>query len=114
MTQADLIAALPEGRLPPELMGLGPTDLLALFGAGLMVSALLSALAAPFLARRPLAQDPKSGRPAILPTEERLLAIARIIGHLPDKLRSAAYGSEAPPSDETIERIALKSREADR
>lgn len=113
MTQADLIAALPEGRLPLELMGLGAADLLALFGAGLMVSALLSALAAPFLARRP-SRKTQIRATRDLPTEERLLAIARIIGHLPDKLRSAAYGSEAPPSDETIERIALHSREADR
>lgn len=109
MTRADLIAALPDGRLPPELMTLGTADLLALFGAGLMISALLSALAAPFMARRPsrkaLIRATRS-----LPPKERLLAIARILGHLPKRLRPAAYGREAPPPSETIERIALKAK----
>ncbi len=109
MTRADLIAALPDGRLPSELMALGATDLLLLFGVGLVLSALLSALAAPFLARRPsrraLIRATRS-----LPPEERLLAIARILGHLPKRLRPAAYGREAPPPSETIERIALKAK----
>ncbi|WP_269583845.1 hypothetical protein [Roseibium sp. Sym1] len=108
MTQAELIAALPEGRLPPDLMTLGPADLLALFGAGLVISALLASLAAPFLTRRPSRRTLiKAARD--LPPEERLLAIARILGHLPEELRPAAYGSKPPPPDETIERIALKA-----
>ncbi|GAB4520339.1 MAG: hypothetical protein Tsb0019_21250 [Roseibium sp.] len=118
MTQSDLIAALPEGRLPPELMALGAADLLALFGAGLAAAALLSLLVAPFLARRPSRKVQIKATRA-LPPEERLLAIARILGHLPDDLRGAAYGQQTPPSSDAIERIALKSlgepgRKADR
>lgn len=109
MTRAELIAALPEGRLPPELMTLQPADLLALFGLGLAFSALLALVIMPFVARRP------SRRSAIratrgLPPEERLLAIARILGHLPEPLRAPAYGIEAPPANEAIERAALKRR----
>ncbi|POF34803.1 hypothetical protein [Roseibium marinum] len=109
MTQAELIAALPAGRLPPELMELGPADLLALFGAGLMVSALVALLIAPFVARRP-SRKARIRATRALPTEERLLEIARILGHLPEDLRPAAYGGEEPPSGQTIERMALKSR----
>ena len=109
MTQADLIAALPDGRLPPELMALGPADLLALFGAGLIVSALLSLLLAPFIARRP-SRKARIRATRGLPPEERLLAIARILGHLPEDLRPAAYGGEDPPPGRTIERVALRSR----
>jgi|GEM_PF-824516 len=111
MTQAELIAALPEGRLPPELMALGPSDLLALFGLGLAASALLSLLLAPFLARRP-SRKVRIRATRTLPPEERLLAIGRILGHLPEELRPSAYGREAPPPDRTIERIALRSRGA--
>lgn len=109
MTQAELIAALPEGRLPLELMELGATDLLALFGVGLMVAALLSVLAGPFLAGRP-SRKTLIRATRDLPPEERLLAIARILGHLPKKLQPAAYGGAAPPPSETIERIALKAK----
>ncbi|WP_346898158.1 hypothetical protein [uncultured Roseibium sp.] len=109
MTQAELIAALPAGRLPPDLMGLRPTDLLALFGLGLMISAVLSIFVAPFLARRPSRKALIRATRA-LPPQERMLAIARILGYLPKKLRPAAYGREAPPSNETIERIALKAK----
>ncbi|MBD1547591.1 hypothetical protein [Roseibium aggregatum] len=109
MTQAELIAALPDGRLPPDLMTLGPSDLLLAFGVGLIVSALLSMLLAPFVRRRP-------SRKALiratrgLPPEERLLAIAKIVGRLPEELRPAAYRRAALPDDRTVERIALKAR----
>lgn len=113
MTQAELIAALPEGRLPPALMQMNAADLLLLFGVGLLVAVLLSLLAAPFLARRP------SRRALIratrgMPPQERVLAIGRLLGHLPDELRAMAYGSAPPLSPEAIERIALKARRARR
>ncbi|MBN9671489.1 hypothetical protein [Roseibium aggregatum] len=109
MTQADLIAALPEGRLPPGLMALRPSDLLALFGAGLIVSALLSLLILPFTTRRP-SRKTLIRATRDLPPEDRLLAIARILGHLPEELRPAAYGLEPPPSGEALERIALSAK----
>lgn len=108
MTQAELIAALPAGRLPPDLTAPGPAELLALFGAGLMVAALVALLIAPFLARRPSRKARIRATRALAP-QERLLAIARILGHLPKALRPAAYGGQAPPSNEVIERIALRS-----
>jgi hypothetical protein len=111
MTQADLIAALPDGRLPPGLTALGPLDLLALFGAGLVAAGLLSLLIAPFLGRRP-SRKALIRATRTLPPQERLLAVARILGHLPEVLRPAAYGREEPPPGKTIERIALNSRGA--
>jgi hypothetical protein len=106
MTQAELIAALPEGRLPPGLTALA--DMLALLGAGLVVSALLALLIAPFIARRPSRKTLIRQTRGLAP-EERLLAIARILGHLPEDLRPAAYGGGKLPPDETIERIALRA-----
>lgn len=108
MTQDELIAALPAGRLPSSLMHVGVTDAFALFGAGLIVAALLSAVALPFLARRPSKRQQIRATRG-LPPEERILAIARILGRLPDPLRTAAYGSEAPPAGAEMERIALKA-----
>lgn len=113
MTQAELIAALPEGRLPLSLMQVNAADLLLLFGAGLLAAALLSVLAAPFLARRP------SRRALIratrgMPPQERVLAIGRVLGHLPEELRAMAYGRAPPLPPATVERIALKARRARR
>jgi hypothetical protein len=113
MTQAELIAALPEGRLPPALMALHATDLVALFGLGLLLGTLCCALVLPLLARRvPLRAQVRALRS--LEPQARLLAIARIVGRLPDELRAAAYGAAPPPGDEAIERIALKVRRARR
>ena len=109
MTQAELIAALPEGRLPPALMQLHLADFILLFGAGLMLAALLSWLATPLLDRRPSRRALIRATRA-MPPEERSLAIARILGHLPDELRATAYGAAPALPDEAIEHIALKAR----
>lgn len=107
MTQADLIAALPEGRLPPSLLDLGAADLLALFGLGLVLAALVAILALPLLDRKPsLRARVRATRG--LPAEERMLEIARILGHLPPDLQAAAYRGEVVP-DAVIERLALKA-----
>ena len=111
MTQAELIAALPEGRLPPALMALHATDLVALFGLGLLLGALCCALVLPLLAR-PVPLRARLRAMRSLEPEARLLAIARILGRLPDDLRAAAYGAAPPPGPEAIERIALKARRA--
>lgn len=108
-TQADLIAALPAGRLPPSLLQLQATDLLALFGAGLLLGAVLVWLLAPLFARTP------SRRALIratrgLPAEERVLAVSRVLGHLPKSLRSTAYGAGPALADAEIERIALSAK----
>ena len=41
-----------------------------------------------------------------------LLAIARILGHLPEALRPAAYGAAPAPDEVTVERIANRQRRA--
>ncbi len=44
-----------------------------------------------------------------LPTNERALAVARILGHLPESLRDAAYRGAAL-SDRDFERLAVSGR----
>lgn len=109
MTQAELVAALPPGRLPPALMQLQPADFLLLFGLGLLLAALLCGLALPFLRCRP---SPRTLIRATrgMPAQERALAIARILGHLPEELRAGAYGAAPPPDAGAMERIALRAR----
>ncbi|WP_417689149.1 hypothetical protein [Roseibium sp.] len=109
MTQAELIEALPAGRLPPELTTLHPADLLALFGLGLIVAALVSLSSMPFVKRR-LSRKSLIRATLNLPPEERLLAIARVLGHLPDDLRPAAYGIGPMPTGEEMEQAALRKR----
>lgn len=113
MTQAELIAALPEGRLPPALMHLQASDAVALFGAGLCLAALLCWLATPFFDRRPSRRARIRATRALSP-QERALTLARIIGHLPEELRGTAYGTGHPLDAEAMERIALKARPARR
>ncbi len=109
MTQNELIAALPAGRLPPDLMQLHLADGVLLFGTGLLLAALVAALAMPLLERRPSRRALIRATRA-LPPQERSLAIARILGHLPEPLRAGAYGAAPPLDPATIERIALKTR----
>lgn len=108
MTQDELLAALPPGRLPPGLTQLGPADLLALVGVGLVIAAVIAGLAAPLMKRRP------SRRRLVLATrgltpEDRALAVARILGHLPDGLADVAYRGVVL-SDAEFERSALARR----
>jgi hypothetical protein len=108
MTQSELIAALPPGRLPSEMLSLGPTELLALFGLGLAAAALLVFAAQPFLAWRPsIRARIKATRG--LPPQERALAVARLLGHLPPALRDTAYRGE-PIADDAFDRIALSAK----
>ncbi|QIB33686.1 hypothetical protein [Ancylobacter pratisalsi] len=113
MTQAELILALPEGRLPPALMQVNAADLLLLFGIGLLLAALLALVAAPFLAHRPSRRALIRATRGMAP-QERVLEIGRLLGHLPEELRAMAYGGAPPLSPEAVERIALKARRARR
>jgi len=107
MTQAELVAALPPGRLPPSMMSLDGGDLLLLFGLGLLVAALVAAVALPFIERRPSRRFLVRATRG-LPAEERALAIARILGRMPEELRASAYGAAPPLDDRAIEHIALR------
>ena len=107
MTRDELIAALAPSRLPPTMLDLDWREGLALFALGLLAGLAVAALAAPLLTRRlPLRQRIRATRG--LPPQERLLAIARILGHLPAPLRPAAYGAEPAPPDLVIERLARR------
>jgi hypothetical protein len=93
----DIVAELHPPRLPAAFSALGWADLLAAFGVGLVLAALVLMLAGPLLRRRdrpvPLARRIKEA--ARLPAPERLLALARLLGEaggsLPEDQRAALY-----------------------
>ena len=75
-----------------------------------MLTALVSVvILRPFLSLRPSRNDLIRRTRGLAP-EERILAIARIIGHLPKSLRPSAYGITPPPSNSVIERLAKASK----
>lgn len=108
MTPDDLMSRLAPSRLPPTMQP-GWPEYLALLGLGLLLGVVLVALMRPFLRRR-LSRAERIRQTRGLPAQERLLAIARILGRLPDALRPAAYGATPPPPDTEIERIARRGR----
>ena len=106
MTHEEMLAALAPPRLPVDMAVMGWRELCGLAGLGLLAALILFALLLPWLTRRPSRRariQATRGQPGA----ERILSIARILGHLPEALRPAAYGTVPPPSDAQIERIAL-------
>ena len=109
MTHDQMLAALAPPRLPTGMAEMGWREGVGLLGLGLLAGLALFLALRPFLARRP------SRRSLIratrgLPGQERILAIARILGRLPEPLRAAAYGAAPPPDDAAIERVANRTR----
>lgn len=107
MTHDDLLARLSPPRLPLDMAALGWREMLALAGIGLLAGLAAALLLRPILARKP------SRRALIratrgLPPQDRILAVARILGRLPDALRPAAYGAAPAPDDAAIEQAALR------
>ncbi|SMO43242.1 hypothetical protein [Paracoccus laeviglucosivorans] len=109
MTPDELMAGLAPSRLPPTMLAPGWPEYLALLGLGLLAGVVLVALMRPFLRRR-LSRAERIRQTRGLPAQERILAIARILGRLPESLRPAAYGAVPPPPDAEIERIARRGR----
>lgn len=109
MTQAELVARLSPGRLPIEMLAPSPGELLALVGFGLLLAALLVLALRPLLARR-TSRRARIRATRGLESEARLLAVARILGHLPAELAPAAYGAVPPPPPGEVERIAGRAR----
>lgn len=109
MTRHELLARLAPSRLPSDMASLGWSDLLALVGLGLLAGTGAALLLRPVLARRPSRRAMIRATRGMAPPE-RLLAIARILGRLPEPLRPAAYGAAPAPDDDAIDRIALKGR----
>lgn len=111
MTPDELIASLAPSRLPAGLMVAGWRELLAVFGIGLLLGLALAMLLSPLLVRR-VSRRARIRATRGLPPQERLLAIARILGGLPASLRAAAYGAAPPPDEAALERIANRRRRA--
>lgn len=109
MTHEELLDALAPPRLPPDMAMLSWAEMLALFGIGLLLGLVVWLLLGPILSHRP-SRRARIRATRDLPPQERLLAIARILGHLPASLRPAAYGAVPPPASAEIERIARRSR----
>lgn len=112
---AALIAQLHPPRLPAEATALAPGDLLAAFGLGLLLAALLAALAGPLLARRPHRETtPERLRHlAGLPPGDRLVEQLRLLAdqgtRLPDDVRAALYG-RTPPDPARLDALIAKER----
>lgn len=110
MTHDQLMAALSPARLPLEMADLSLPEMLVLLALGLLVGLAAAAVIVPFTRRR--TAQTRSGPAALrdLPVPERLLGLARWLGHLPAALRPAAYGAAPPPSDRRIARIVRGAR----
>ena len=104
---ADLIAAMGPPRLVPRLMSLGWDEMLGLFGLGLLAGVAIAAALSPLLRRRP-SRRARIRATRGLPAQDRILAIARILGRLPESLRAPAYGTAPAPPDDEIERLARR------
>jgi hypothetical protein len=93
-----IVAELHPPRLPAEFIATGWQDVLAAFGLGLLLAALVLAVLGPLLRPRPRREShaARLARLEALPPSERLLgqlALLRERGTpLPDDLRAALYG----------------------
>ncbi|WP_189654988.1 hypothetical protein [Paracoccus mutanolyticus] len=113
----DIVADLHPPRLPAPFTAPGWDDFLAAAGLGLMLAALLVAIAMPALRRR--ARPPRlSHRLALaagLPPADRLLALARILAEqgraLPPDQRRALYRGEPGDPDAVEALIRSGTRE---
>lgn len=109
MTQEELLAALSPIRLPASMMLLDWREMLAMAGLGLLLAALIALVLSPVLARR-VSDRARIKATRGLPAGERLLAVARINGGLPPKLRKAGYLPAPAISDDQIERAVRNRR----
>lgn len=113
---ADLAAALHGPRLPEAFARLSAVDLLAAFGLGLMISALILWLFAPLLIRRPRRASLRQRLAwmASLPTEQRMLALARLAAErgvtLPEEQRQALYSGRGADPGALERAISRKGR----
>lgn len=110
----DLVAALHPPRLPEEFAALGWDDLLAAFGIGMLVAALILLLIGPLLVRRPRLPRLAARIAALeaLSPHEHLLALARLQaergGAVPPELRAGLYARE--PADPAALAAAIMGR----
>ncbi|WP_231558848.1 hypothetical protein [Paracoccus sp. PAMC 22219] len=109
MTHDQLMQALSPVRLPTPMAVLSPAEMAALLALGLIAGLLLALAVLPFTRRRAARRRMRVTALRGLPVPDRLLAIARLLGHLPAALRPAAYGAAPPPPDRRIEAIARRA-----
>ncbi len=101
MTPEELARALHPPRLPERFTAMGLDDLLAAFGVGLLLAALVTLIVMPALRKRPkpLSIGDRIKAASTLPAPERLLALTRLLAEtgtpLPDAQREALYRGEA-------------------
>ncbi|SCY95546.1 hypothetical protein [Paracoccus tibetensis] len=110
MTRDEMLTALAPPRLPAEMASLSLSEMLALIAIGTALGLVAGLLLLPLTRRRAKPKKVRLSDLRPLPVPERLLALARLLGHLPLSLRAAAYGAEPPPSDRVIERAARRAR----
>jgi hypothetical protein len=112
----DIVAELHPPRLPAEFTSPGWPDLLAAFGLGLLLAALVVALVAPILRPRPRRETPAMALARLrdLPPAQRQLGQLRLLAAagtpLPDDLRAALYGP-TPPDPERLDALIRGARQ---
>lgn len=111
----DIVTQLHPARLPESFTALGWPDLLAGFGIGLVMAALILTLIRPALRQRPrrVRLPERIAATRNLPAPDRLLALTAILtelgGHLPDDQRDALYsGGGGDPK--RVEALILSQR----
>lgn len=119
MTPA-IVQDLHPPRLPLDYVQLGPTEVLAAFGLGLLAALALIVLLRPVLhRRRPPAEalEAALAEARALPAQDRLLAQAALLarhgGQVPEELRPALYAGAPVPDGQTLEpliRAAFRGR----
>lgn len=110
MTHEEMLQQLAPARLPMGMAWLSLPELMALLALGLAAGVLVAALMLPFTRSRAPRHRLRLSQLRPLPVPQRMLALARHLGHLPPSLRDAAYGAAPPPPDDHIERIARRAR----
>jgi len=109
-THQALLEALSPVRLPVGMATLSWPEIVALLSLGLTLGVLAGLAVLPLTRRRAGRGRARLSDLRALPVPERLLAIARRLGRLPEALRPAAYGAAPPPPDRRIEAIARRAR----
>ncbi|QBX34917.1 hypothetical protein E4191_09485 [Paracoccus liaowanqingii] len=110
MTHDQMMQALSPVRLPGSMATLSLPEMAALLAFGILAGLAVAAAVLPLTRRRAPRRRIRLADLRALPVPQRMLALARHLGHLPEALRAAAYGAAPPPSDRRIERLARRAR----
>jgi hypothetical protein len=112
-----IVPELNPPRLPASVVATHWADLLAAFGLGLLLAALLAVLVAPLLRPRPRRESvaARLARARTLAPAERLIAQLNLLQEtgtpLPADLRAALY-TAMPPDPEALDALVARRRHA--